>query len=54
MTRDTKDVQVVVMMGGVGSRLGSLVKDTPKPLLPVCGRPFFEYELDLLKAAGFC
>ncbi|MCR5651455.1 MAG: HAD-IIIA family hydrolase [Lachnospiraceae bacterium] len=53
MTRDTQDVQVVVMMGGVGSRLGSLVKDTPKPLLPVCGRPFFEYELDLLKAAGF-
>ena len=54
MTRDTKNVQVVVMMGGIGSRLGSLVKDTPKPLLPVCGRPFFEYELDLLKAAGFC
>lgn len=53
MTKDTKDVQVVVMMGGMGSRLGSLVKDTPKPLLPVCGRPFFEYELDLLRAAGF-
>ncbi len=53
MTVDTKDIQVVVMMGGVGSRLGSLVKDTPKPMLPVGERPFFEYELRLLKAAGF-
>ncbi len=53
MMPDISDVQAVVMMGGVGSRLGSLVKDTPKPMLPVCGRPFFEYELKLLKAAGF-
>ena len=55
-----EDIQVVVMMGGVGSRLGSLVADCPKPLLPVGkylpglsdtgekaapeGVPFFEYE----------
>ena len=47
-----EDIQVVVMMGGVGSRLGSMVADCPKPLLPVGDRPFFEYELILLKAAG--
>lgn len=47
-----EDIQVVVMMGGVGSRLGSIVADCPKPLLPVGSRPFFEYELILLKAAG--
>ena len=47
------DIQVVVMMGGVGSRLGEIVANCPKPLLPVGGRPFFEYELKLLKAVGF-
>ncbi|MCR5748030.1 MAG: NTP transferase domain-containing protein, partial [Lachnospiraceae bacterium] len=47
-----EDIQVVVMMGGIGSRLGEIVADCPKPLLPVGSRPFFEYELTLLKAAG--
>ncbi|MCR5748123.1 MAG: HAD-IIIA family hydrolase [Lachnospiraceae bacterium] len=47
-----EDIQVVVMMGGIGSRLGKIVADCPKPLLPVGSRPFFEYELILLKAAG--
>lgn len=50
-----EDVQVVVMMGGVGSRLGEIVAECPKPMLPVGngGIPFFEYELKLLIAAGF-
>ena len=30
-----EDVQVAVMMGGVGSRLGDIVASCPKPLLPV-------------------
>ena len=30
-----EDIQVVVMMGGVGSRLGDIVASCPKPLLPV-------------------
>ena len=30
-----KDIQVVVMMGGAGSRLGDIVASCPKPLLPV-------------------
>ncbi|MBO5550974.1 MAG: NTP transferase domain-containing protein, partial [Lachnospiraceae bacterium] len=53
MTPELSDVQVVVMMGGLGSRLGERVADCPKPLLPVGDRPFFEYELRLLIAAGF-
>ena len=35
MTPLMKDVQAVVMMGGVGSRLGDIVASCPKPLLPV-------------------
>lgn len=32
----------VVMAGGKGERLGALTKDTPKPMLPVAGRPILE------------
>ncbi|MFD4191807.1 sugar phosphate nucleotidyltransferase [Amycolatopsis thermoflava] len=32
----------VVMAGGKGTRLGSLTKNVPKPMLPVAGRPILE------------
>ncbi len=34
--------QAVILCGGLGSRLGDLTQDTPKPLLPVDGAPFLE------------
>lgn len=50
---DPKDVQVVVLMGGLGSRLGDITANQPKPLVPIHGKPFFEYELKLLLQSGF-
>lgn len=47
------DMQVVVLMGGLGTRLKDFTKDCPKPLVNVNGKPFFEYQLDLLCAWGF-
>ncbi len=35
--------QCVILVGGKGTRLGALTKNTPKPLLPVGGRPFLSY-----------
>ena len=32
--------QCVILVGGLGTRLGTLVADVPKPMLPVAGRPF--------------
>jgi D-glycero-D-manno-heptose 1,7-bisphosphate phosphatase len=40
--------QALILCGGLGTRLGSLTASTPKPLLPVAGRPFLDvllYEL---------
>ena len=34
--------QAVILCGGLGSRLGDLTRDTPKPLLLIDGSPFLE------------
>lgn len=48
-----EDLQVVVLMGGLGSRLKEQTLNCPKPLVSIHGKPFFEYELNLLLQAGF-
>lgn len=45
-------MQVVILAGGLGTRLKNLAPDTPKVLVPVAGRPFIEHQFDLLRAAG--
>lgn len=44
--------QAVVLAGGLGTRLGELTRSTPKPLLPVGGRPFLEYLVWNLRRHG--
>lgn len=44
--------EAVILAGGFGTRLQSIVKDVPKPLAPVAGRPFIAYLLDLLANQG--
>lgn len=51
--RNLKDMQVVVLMGGLGTRLKEYTKQCPKALVDVAGKPFFDYQLDLLCAWGF-
>lgn len=50
---EMENVQVVVLMGGTGSRLADMTKSVPKPMLSVCGEPFFLYQFRLLLLAGF-
>ena len=45
--------QLVVLVGGLGTRLGELTANCPKPLLPVNGRPFLETLLWQAKRFGF-
>ena len=44
---------VVLMAGGIGSRLQPLTNDCPKPLLKVGGKPILETILEGLKSYGF-
>ena len=37
---------LLVLAGGFGTRLQSIVSDVPKPLAPVCGKPFITYLID--------
>jgi len=48
----TELAPVCILAGGLGTRLGAAVADTPKPLLPVAGRPFLFHQLDLLRSFG--
>jgi NDP-sugar pyrophosphorylase family protein len=45
-------MQCVILAGGLGTRLGVLTSGLPKPMLDVGGRPFLEYEIDLLRGRG--
>ncbi len=40
------------MAGGMGTRLKPVSGDTPKPMVPLCGRPVMEYVLLQLKKHG--
>ena len=40
------------MAGGLGSRLGEITRDTPKPLLPVGGRPILAIIIEQLRRHG--
>jgi MurNAc alpha-1-phosphate uridylyltransferase len=42
-------MQVVILAGGLGTRIRSVAGDLPKALLPVAGKPFIEHQLDLLR-----
>lgn len=45
-------LQVVILAGGFGTRLQPLTKEIPKALIPVCGKPFLQYQLNWLSRHG--
>jgi D,D-heptose 1,7-bisphosphate phosphatase len=45
--------QAVILAGGKDTRLASVLKGLPKPLVDVCGKPLLLHQLELLTAHGF-
>jgi histidinol-phosphate phosphatase family protein len=45
-------MKALLLAAGLGTRLRPLTEVTPKPLLPIKGRPLLEIHLDQLRAAG--
>ena len=45
-------MQALVLAGGEGTRLRPLTRTTPKPVIPLAGRPFLTFMLDWLRRHG--
>ena len=45
-------MEAIILAGGLGTRLQSVVKNVPKPMAEIQGRPFLSYMLDYLESQG--
>ncbi len=46
-------MKALILAAGYGTRLASVIKDTPKPLIPVGKRPLVDYVVDKLEDINF-
>ena len=46
------DVEAIILAGGFGTRLRTVVSDLPKCMAPVAGKPFLYYVIDQLQQQG--
>ena len=45
-------MQAILLCGGMGTRLRSVGSDRPKPMADICGKPFLQYLLEMLRDKG--
>src|SRR5437868_13744064 len=48
-----RPTQAVILAGGRGERLRPLTDIRPKPMIEIHGKPFLEYQLEMLREQGF-
>lgn len=46
-------MKTVIMAGGKGTRISSVARDIPKPMIQIQGKPVLEHEIACLKNQGF-
>ena len=46
-------MKVVIIAGGKGTRIASVNSEIPKAMIPVCGKPIIEHEIELCKRYGY-
>lgn len=51
--RNPADIDAVILCGGMGTRLRSVVTDCPKPMVEINGRPFLDFLVEYVINSGF-
>lgn len=46
-------MKTIIMAGGKGTRIASVRNDIPKPMIPICGKPILQYQIENLRSSGF-
>lgn len=46
-------MQAIILAGGFGTRLQSIISHVPKPMAPIAGKPFLDFLLQYLSAQNF-
>lgn len=46
-------MKTVIMAGGRGTRISSVARDIPKPMIKIGGKPVLEHEIECLKSQGY-
>lgn len=46
-------MKVVIIAGGQGTRIAAVNSEIPKAMIPICGKPIIEHEVDMAKRQGF-
>ena len=44
---------MVILAGGLGTRLGGMAQNSPKSMIPILGKPFIEWQIRNLAESGF-
>jgi len=45
-------MQLIILAGGKGTRMGELARQLPKPMLPIAGKPLLEHQIALARRYG--
>lgn len=46
-------MKVVIIAGGQGTRIASVNSEIPKAMIPICGKPILEHEVEMAKRQGY-
>ena len=46
-------MKIVIIAGGQGTRIASVNSEIPKAMIPVCGKPVLEHQIELAKRYGY-